>query len=56
MIATPTLSQCQANAITTAQIESTMFATDAMLGLPAAQLKMPRQDAYAVSVPRPALR
>jgi hypothetical protein len=46
-IAAPTLSQCPANVITTAHTASTMFAMDAMLGWHAAQLKMPRPDAYA---------
>lgn len=43
----PTLRQRAANAITAMHAASTMFAMHAMLGRLAAQLKMPRPDAYA---------
>ena len=42
----PTLRQRAANAITAMHAASTMFAMHAMLGRLAAQLKMPRPDAY----------
>ena len=45
-MAVPTLRQCAANAIAAAQNASTMFAMAAMLRRHAAQLKMPRPDAY----------
>ena len=45
----PTLRQRAANAITAMHAASTMFAMHAMLGRLAAQLKMPRPDAYSVA-------
>ena len=47
----PTLRQRAANAITAMHAASTMFAMHAMLGRLAAQLKMPRPDAYTAQLP-----
>jgi hypothetical protein len=46
----PMLRQCAITAIITVHAASTMFAMAAMLGRLAAQLKMPRLDAYIEGV------
>jgi hypothetical protein len=48
----PMLRQCATTAITAVHATSTMFAMAAMLGRLAAQLKMPRLDAYRTGTER----
>lgn len=50
------LRQCATTAITAVHAASIMFAMAAMLGRLAAQLKMPRLDAYDPTNTRPALQ